>query len=86
MQCNVIQRFNLLLFDEFPTWMEYSIVKEAEYCLCFYLFKMDSKNMEKAQMLLLSKASVIEKENLREHVGGPNSTHNKLEQLSSFDE
>ena len=62
MQGNVMWQFNPSWFDELLIWMEYSIVKEAAYCLCCYLFKMDSKKMEEAQMLLLSKASIIEKE------------------------
>ncbi|KAL6573705.1 hypothetical protein OROHE_002164 [Orobanche hederae] len=33
------RRFNPAWFDEFSTWLEYSISKNAAYCLCCYLSK-----------------------------------------------
>ncbi|KAK1591673.1 hypothetical protein Q3G72_011480 [Acer saccharum] len=36
------RRFNRAWFDRYSTWLEYSIKKEAVYCLCCYLFKPDN--------------------------------------------
>ena len=74
-----MRRFNPLWFDEFPTWLEYSIEKDSAYCLCYYLFKMDSKRHARSldAFVVEGFSNWKRKEKLREHVGGPNSTHNK---------
>ena len=36
-----LRRFNQAWFSEFPNWWEYSIAKDATFCLCCYLFKPD---------------------------------------------
>ncbi|ESR45540.1 TTF-type domain-containing protein [Citrus sinensis] len=33
------RRFNLAWFDKYGNWLEYSIAKDATFCLCCYLFK-----------------------------------------------
>ena len=33
------RRFNVAWFDEYPSWLEYSVNQNAAYCLSFYLFK-----------------------------------------------
>ena len=33
------QRFNLAWFTDYDNWLEYSIAKDAAFCLCCYLFK-----------------------------------------------
>ena len=34
-----LQRFNQAWFSEFRIWLEYSVAKDAVFCLCCYLFK-----------------------------------------------
>jgi len=34
--------FNRKWFDEFPDWLEYSISKDAAFCLYCYLFKQNN--------------------------------------------
>ncbi|TXG70075.1 hypothetical protein EZV62_005010 [Acer yangbiense] len=41
-----LRRFNRAWFDRYSTWLEYSIKKEAVYCLCCYLFKPDNGKQE----------------------------------------
>ncbi|KAM5552412.1 zinc finger MYM-type protein 1-like [Rosa sericea] len=69
------RRFVKEWFDDFPTWLEYSIKNDAAYCLCCYLFKQGGgdafvgdgfKNWKKKSLVY-------------GHVGGPNSTHNKAQ-------
>ena len=36
-----LRRFNQAWFSEFPNWLEYSVAKDATFCLCCYLFKPD---------------------------------------------
>ena len=35
----VLRKFNHVWFEEYPNWLEYSITKDAAFCLCCYLFK-----------------------------------------------
>ncbi|PIN03956.1 hypothetical protein CDL12_23512 [Handroanthus impetiginosus] len=39
---NAMRRFNLEWFIEFGNWLEYSISKDAIYCLCCYLMRIES--------------------------------------------
>ena len=34
-----LRKFNPSWFDEYGSWLEYSISKDAAFCLCCYLFK-----------------------------------------------
>ena len=36
------RRFNPVWFKEFPNWLEYSITKDAAYCLYCFLFQPDT--------------------------------------------
>ena len=36
---NQSRKFNVSWFDEHSNWLEYSIKKDAAFCLCCYLFK-----------------------------------------------
>ncbi|ESQ45911.1 hypothetical protein EUTSA_v10011093mg, partial [Eutrema salsugineum] len=36
---SVLRRFNSAWFDQYPNWLEYSVKKDAAFCLCCYLFK-----------------------------------------------
>lgn len=33
------RRFNPKWFDKYPRWLEYSVKKDAAFCLCCYLFR-----------------------------------------------
>ena len=33
------RKFNPSRFQDYPTWLEYSIAKDALFCLCCYLYK-----------------------------------------------
>ncbi|XP_028126582.1 uncharacterized protein LOC114323236 [Camellia sinensis] len=39
-----LQQFNQAWFSEFPNWLEYSVAKDATFCLCCYLFKPDIRD------------------------------------------
>ncbi|KAL8502360.1 hypothetical protein ACS0TY_021487 [Phlomoides rotata] len=71
------RRFNSYWFSEYASWLEYSISKDAVFCLCCYLFR--SKPGEQAHVDFFGEGFRNWKkgERLKEHVGGPNSSHNK---------
>jgi hypothetical protein len=37
-----MKRFNKDWFGQYNTWLEYSIVKDAAFCLCCYLFRSEN--------------------------------------------
>ncbi|KAM4113611.1 hypothetical protein ACJW30_04G009000 [Castanea mollissima] len=37
------RRFNPMWFKDYPSWLEYSITKDATYCLFCYLFRLDTE-------------------------------------------
>src|SRR5262249_45750549 len=41
---NQKRQFNSPWFSEYPNWLEYSVRKDAAYCLCCYLFKQDIRS------------------------------------------
>ncbi|CAL2255707.1 unnamed protein product [Prunus armeniaca] len=72
------RRFNPGWFSEFPTWLEYSIEKDATFCLCCYLFKPDVGEQSGGESFVgVGFSNWKKKDRLQIHVGGPNSAHNK---------
>ncbi|XP_050112264.1 uncharacterized protein LOC126590798 isoform X2 [Malus sylvestris] len=74
----VQRRFNPKWFDDFPTWLEYSISKNAVFCRSCYLFKLEIPD-QAGNDNFTSKGfhNWKKKCRLRVHVGGPNSAHNQ---------
>ncbi|XP_012835791.1 PREDICTED: zinc finger MYM-type protein 1-like [Erythranthe guttata] len=75
---NQNRKFNKVWFTEYSTWLEYSVSKDAVYCLCCYLFKPDVGGQSGGDHFG-SEGFTNWKRNdkLSIHVGGPNSAHNK---------
>jgi hypothetical protein len=48
-----MRRFNPKWFNEFGNWLEYSIVKDAAFCLCCYLFSPTLESKREVTLLLL---------------------------------
>ncbi|XP_050111819.1 uncharacterized protein LOC126590398 [Malus sylvestris] len=74
-----VQRcFNPKWFDDFPTWLEYSISKNVVFCRSCYLFKLEIPD-QAGNDNFTSKGfhNWKKKCRLRVHVGGPNSAHNQ---------
>lgn len=71
------RKFVAFWFDEFKTWLEYSIEKDAVFCLNCYLFS--SGRSEKGHDAFISEGfnTWRKKERLRGHVGDHNIDHNK---------
>ncbi|KAL4625418.1 hypothetical protein ACB092_05G024200 [Castanea dentata] len=61
------RRFNPVWFKDYPSWLEYSITKDAAYCLFCYLFRPDTGDQGGGASF---------KEKLQNHVGDHNSAHN----------
>ncbi|XP_042012272.1 zinc finger MYM-type protein 1-like [Salvia splendens] len=63
-------------FDEFKDWLEYSVTKEAAFCLYCYLF---SRLHGNGQDAFVSGGFTVwrKKERLRDHVGNHKSAHNR---------
>ncbi|KAJ9558445.1 hypothetical protein OSB04_013059 [Centaurea solstitialis] len=72
------RRFNPAWFDEFSTWLEYSVNKDAAYCLCCYLFKLNVGDQAGGDSFVgLGFKNWARKDKLNTHVGGVNSAHNQ---------
>ena len=73
-----MRRFNPKWFKKYGSWLEYSIEKDAAYCLYCYLFRQDV-GMQSGSDSFVTKGfnSWNKKEKLDLHVGGVNSAHNQ---------
>ena len=74
----LMRRFNPKWFKEYESWLEYSIEKDAAYCLYCYLFRQDV-GMQSGDDSFVTKGfnSWNKKEKLDLYVGGVNSAHNQ---------
>ena len=73
-----MRRFNPIWFKEYGSWLEYSIEKDAAYCLYCYLFRQDV-GMQSGSDSFVTKGfnSWNKKGKLDIYVGGVNSAHNQ---------
>ncbi|RID52634.1 hypothetical protein BRARA_G00086 [Brassica rapa] len=72
-----MRRFNHAWFDQYKNWLEYSIKKDAAYCLCCYLFRDSNGKGGKTDAWTNEGFSSWNKfSRLAEHVGQVNSFHN----------
>ncbi|PIN18235.1 Tam3-transposase (Ac family) [Handroanthus impetiginosus] len=75
---NTMRHFNPEWFTEFGNWLEYSISKDAIYCLCCYLMKTESGEQGSGDAFIVGGfTNWKKKERLGVHIGGPNSSHNQ---------
>ena len=71
-------RFNPKWFKEYGSWLEYSIEKDAAYCLYCYLFRQDVSMQSGGDSFVTKEFnSCYKKEKLDLHVRGVNSAHNQ---------
>ncbi|KAJ3703545.1 hypothetical protein LUZ61_007250 [Rhynchospora tenuis] len=70
------RRFNKAWYNQYPYWLEYSIQKDAAYCLCCYLFKTENREGGGDAFTSAGFKNWKSKKSLDEHVGGLNSAHN----------
>ncbi|KAJ9537272.1 hypothetical protein OSB04_030005 [Centaurea solstitialis] len=72
------RRFNAASFDEYPSWLEYSVNEDAAYCLCCYLFKANVGAQAGGDSFVgKGFKNWSRKEKLRVRVGSVNSAHNQ---------
>ena len=72
------QRFNHSWFTEYANWLEYSIAKDAAFCLCCYLFKPDIGEQAGGDSFVSEGFSNWKKkERFNINVGSPFSAHNQ---------
>lgn len=76
-EANRKRRFVPSWFDEYKTWLEYSIAKDAIFCLYCYLFSSRSREKGHDAFTIGGFSSWRKKERLRDHVGDHNSDHNR---------
>ncbi|XP_060210802.1 uncharacterized protein LOC132637783 [Lycium barbarum] len=74
-----MRRFNSEWFDDvYHDWLEYSVSKDAVYCLYCYLFKGYNTNQGGGEVFsTIGFKSWQKKKNLGKHIGLPNSPHNQ---------
>ncbi|PKU73046.1 hypothetical protein MA16_Dca019249 [Dendrobium catenatum] len=70
---NLVRRFNPKWFEKYPDWLEYSVHKDAVFCLYCYLFGQGGGDSFIGEEFRNWK----KKEKLLSHVGDHNSAHNK---------
>lgn len=71
------RRFNRDWFLEYESWLEYSIEKDAAYCICCYLFRSNCGEQSGGDSFVgLGYSNWKKKENFQKHVGGIGSAHN----------
>ncbi|XP_016164910.1 zinc finger MYM-type protein 1-like [Arachis ipaensis] len=70
-----LRRFNADWFDEFGNWLEYSISKDAVFCLCCYLMKPDGASGD--AFVKEDFSNWKKKERLQTHIGNHDSAHNQ---------
>ncbi|KAM4105647.1 hypothetical protein ACB094_04G007700 [Castanea mollissima] len=71
------RRFNPMWFKDYPSWLEYSITKDATYCLFCYLFRLDTGDQGGGDSFVTEGFRNWKKnEKLQNHIGDHNSAHN----------
>ena len=76
------RRFNKGWFTQFPNWLEYSIAKDAAFCLCCYLFKRDVGEQADSDTFVSEGFSNWKcPEKLQTHEGGFNSSHQQASRM-----
>ncbi|XP_012844543.1 PREDICTED: uncharacterized protein LOC105964581 [Erythranthe guttata] len=74
---NQDRRFNKVWFSGHSNWLEYSVSKDAAYCLCCYLFKPDIGGQLGGDHFVTEGFKNWKRnDKLSIHVEGPNSAHN----------
>ena len=73
------RRFNTSWFNQFPTWLEYSIKKDAAFCLCCYLFKSKCGTGSNDSFVGEGFTNWKKPERFQKHVGDHNSIHNQCQ-------
>ncbi|XP_060173475.1 uncharacterized protein LOC132604137 isoform X1 [Lycium barbarum] len=72
------RRFNRKWYKKYHDWLEYSVVEDAAYCLCCYLFKDESIHQGGGEAFSsIGFKSWHKKKRLDTHVGELNSDHNQ---------
>ncbi|KAK8940884.1 hypothetical protein KSP39_PZI009869 [Platanthera zijinensis] len=76
---NISRKFNPAWFEHFPSWLEYSIEKDAAFCLFCYLFKQEMGQQSGGDSFVIDGFKNWKKgfAKFKEHVGGPTSIHNR---------
>ncbi|XP_062012157.1 uncharacterized protein LOC133728737 [Rosa rugosa] len=78
----VKRRFNVNWFKDHPSWLEYSIEKDAAYCLHCYLFKPNIGDQAGGDVFVgTGFNNWKKKDKLQDHVGGINSAHNNARRM-----
>uniref|UniRef100_A0A7N0TDF6 TTF-type domain-containing protein n=1 Tax=Kalanchoe fedtschenkoi TaxID=63787 RepID=A0A7N0TDF6_KALFE len=69
--------FNENWFTKYKDWLEYSLEKDAVFCLCCYLFRLDIGKQGSGESFVgKGFTSWNKQDRLDMHVGGPASAHN----------
>ncbi|XP_052137674.1 uncharacterized protein LOC127756357 [Oryza glaberrima] len=72
-----MRRFNPDWFKTFGNWLEYSIVEDASYCLCCYLFKNETLGHGGGDAFSTQGFRTWKFDRFKIHIGGPSSVHNQ---------
>ena len=73
----MLRRFNHAWFDQYQNWLEYSVKKDAAFCLCCYLFRDNAgKGGRNDAWTIDGFSSWNNPKNISEHIGDVNNFHN----------
>ena len=70
-------RFNPSWFEKYGIWLEYSIHKDAVFCLCCYLFANIREN-QSGDFIRMEFLTWNKLDSFDNHIGDFNTVHNKL--------
>jgi Domain of unknown function (DUF4371) len=73
-----MRRFNKDWFDQYNTWLEYSIAKDATFCLCCYIFRLENVGLGgRTSFMGKGYRCWKTKKGFDDHVGDSNSLHSE---------
>ncbi|KAK4281840.1 hypothetical protein QN277_013288 [Acacia crassicarpa] len=77
-----MRRFNPKWYEEFGSWLEYSVSKDACFCLYCYLFDMEVGGSGSTQEAFVGVGfkNWHKKDRIKVHVGDHKSAHNRCYQ------
>ncbi|XP_042410190.1 uncharacterized protein LOC121999598 [Zingiber officinale] len=79
------RKFRAIWFSLHPNWLEYSIAKDAAFCLYCYLFKADQGGQSGGDSFVTEGfKNWRKKEKFNEHVGNQSSIHNRC-MMAAYD-
>lgn len=73
------RRFYVSSFEDYPTWLEYSIKKDAAFWLCCYLFKIKCGSRNNDSFVTIEYNNWKKPNSFARHIGEHNGIHDNCQ-------